>query len=60
MAATAAKDAALGAIRALPANASIQDIMERLYFLAEVDRGLSQADAGDTVPHDVVKRRLVG
>ena len=60
MAATAAKDTALEAIRALPSDASIEDIMERLYFLAKVERGLSQADAGHTIPHDEAKRRVVG
>jgi len=33
--------------------------MERLYFLAKVQRGLEQADAGDTIPHDEAKKRLL-
>ncbi len=60
MAATAAKDTALEAIRALPSDASIEDIMEKLYFLAKVERGTSQADSGDTVSHEEARRRLVG
>ena len=60
MAAITAKDKALGAVQALPADATIEEIMERLYFLAKVERGLAEADAGKTVPHEEAKRRLIG
>jgi predicted transcriptional regulator len=33
--------------------------MERLYFIAKIERGIAQADAGDTIPHDQAKRRLM-
>jgi predicted transcriptional regulator len=32
--------------------------MERLYFLAKIERGLEQADAGKTMSHEEVGRRL--
>jgi predicted transcriptional regulator len=32
--------------------------MERLYLLAKIERGLQQADAGQTVPHQQVKERM--
>ncbi len=41
----------------LPDDASIEDAMERLYLLAKVERGIQQADAGQTIAHaDVIKR----
>ena len=42
----------------LPANASVEEAMERLYFLSKVERGLEQADAGKTVSHEEAKRRI--
>ena len=44
----------------LPDDATIEDAIERLYFLAKIERGLQEADAGLTVPHDEAKKRLVG
>jgi len=34
--------------------------MEQLYFLAKVEEGLRQADAGQTASHEEAKRRLLG
>ncbi len=42
----------------LPADATVEDAMERLYFLAKIERGLAQADAGQTLSNDEVRRRL--
>ncbi len=58
--ATTIRDKALEAVQALPPEATIEDIMERLVFLAKVERGLAEADAGKTVPHEDAKRRLRG
>ncbi len=46
------------AIRALPENATVDDAIERLVFLAKIQEGLSQLDGGQGVPHKEVKRRL--
>ena len=46
------------AIRELPPDASIDDAIERLVFLAKIEEGLAQLDRGDRIPHDEVKRRL--
>ena len=32
--------------------------MERLLFLAKIERGLADADAGRTISHEDVKKRL--
>jgi predicted transcriptional regulator len=46
------------AIRELPEDASVDDAIERLVFLAKIEEGLEQLDRGDGIPHDEVKRRL--
>ena len=53
-----AKRRALEAIEKLPEDASIEEVMERLYFVSKVERGLQQADAGQVVSHAEAKRRL--
>jgi predicted transcriptional regulator len=53
------KQRVLEAVEALPADATIEDAMERLYFLAKIQRGLEQADAGDTMTHEEAKKRLL-
>jgi predicted transcriptional regulator len=52
------KERLLEVARQLPADATIEDAMERLYFLAKIDRGLEEADAGKTISHDEVKARF--
>jgi len=52
------KERAVQAIQGLPDDASIEDAMERLLLLAKIDRGLEQADAGQTIPHSQVKERM--
>ena len=47
------------AIEQLPDDASVEDAMERLYFLAKIARGLEAAERGDTLPHDEVRREFL-
>ena len=49
MAVVTIKQKVLEAIRALPDDATFEDAMQRLLFLAKIDRGLQQADAGQTI-----------
>ena len=53
------KQRVLEAVEALPADATIEDAMERLYFLAKIQRGLEQVDAGETLTHEEAKARLL-
>lgn len=53
-----AKDRILEVLRELPPDASYDDAIERLVFLAKVEEGLAQLDAGQGIPHDEVVRRL--
>jgi predicted transcriptional regulator len=52
------KQRALEAVRSLPESATFEDVMERLLFLAKIDRGLAEADAGKLIPHEQIKARF--
>jgi len=52
------KQRALEAIRALPDGATIDDIIERICFIAKVEEGLRQSRAGQVVSHDEVRKRF--
>ena len=45
-------------IRALPEEATIDDIMAELYFKGQVDSVLGELDEGMAVAHEEVERRL--
>jgi len=46
------------AMEKLPADATFDDAIERLVFLAKIESGLAQLDAGQGISHDEVKRQL--
>jgi predicted transcriptional regulator len=52
------KQRVIEAVQQLPADATVEDAMERLYFLAKIERGIADAEAGRVLPHDEVKRRF--
>jgi len=45
------KEKVLQAVKDLP-DAVIEDAMERLYFMAKIEKGIEQAEAGQTIVHD--------
>jgi predicted transcriptional regulator len=53
------KTAIVRAIQELPDDATVEDAMERLYFLAKVERGLEQSDNGETIPHEDIKAKFL-
>jgi hypothetical protein len=57
--ASTVKQRVLAALEKLPANATFEDAIKRLVFLAKIDRGLAEVDNGKGIDHDEVKRRLV-
>ncbi|MDZ7778650.1 MAG: hypothetical protein U5R14_01770 [Gemmatimonadota bacterium] len=59
MAESKAKERMIDAVRDLPDDATVEDAMERLYFLAKIDEGMRQADTGQTVSHDEARRRIL-
>jgi len=52
------KEIVLETIRALPDDCSLEEIAERIEFIAAVQKGLDQLDSGKGIPHDEVKRQL--
>ena len=52
------KEIVLETIRALPDDCSLEEIVERIEFMAAVQKGLDQLDNGEGIPHDEVKRQL--
>lgn len=52
------KEKMLRVVENLPPDATVEEAMEQLLFLAKVERGLEQADSGKTVPHAEVKERM--
>lgn len=52
------KEQILEALQTLPADATVEDAIERLVFMAKVEEGLAQLDAGQGLSHEEVKRRF--
>ena len=46
------------AVQDLPDDATVEDAMERLYFLAKVERGLEQSER-ETISHEEIKARFL-
>lgn len=42
----------------LPDDCSIDDIAERIDFMAAVEKGLDQLGRGEGIPHDEIKKQL--
>ena len=59
MATDAVKQKILQVVKELPESATFEDAIERLCFLAKVEEGLRQSDAGETVPHAEAVRQLL-
>ncbi len=59
MSANSAKQRALEAIEKLPPDATVEDAIERLVFLAKIERGIAQLDAGKGLPHSEVKQQFL-
>ncbi len=58
MAESSSKQRILDALQDLPADATIDDAIERLVFLARVEEGLAELDSGEGIPHEEIKRRF--
>jgi predicted transcriptional regulator len=52
------KSEAIAIIDMMPFDSTIDDIMEELYFKAQVDNGLEQLDEGNFISHAEVKQRI--
>lgn len=52
------RDQIIETLREMPPNATIDDAIERLVFIAKIEEGLAELDAGKGIPHDEAKSRL--
>lgn len=59
MATDTVKQKILQVVKELPESATFEDAIERLCFLAKVEEGLRQSDAGETIPHAEAVRQLL-
>jgi predicted transcriptional regulator len=55
---TSIKQKVLEVVEKLPADATVEDAMERLYFLAKIERGLADAEAGRVSSHEDVRAKF--
>ena len=58
MSSQSTRDRILESLQDLPPDATFEDAIERLVFLAKIDAGLAELDAGEGIPHDEVRRQL--
>jgi len=58
MQAVATKHRILDALNDLADDASIEEAIERLYLLDKAEKGFRQLDAGQSLDHEEVKRRI--
>jgi predicted transcriptional regulator len=42
----------------LPEDAGVEDALDRLYLLYKVEKGLAQADRGEVIPQQEIRRRM--
>lgn len=58
MATRSPREQVLDALQGLPKDATFDDAIERVIFLAKVEAGLDELDQGKRISHEEVKRRL--
>ncbi len=52
------KQKVLDVVQRLPDDATFDDAIERILFLAKIEKGREQADRGEAIPHEEVKQRF--
>ncbi len=53
------KQRALEAVQRLPDDATVEGAIERLCFIAKVQKGLAELDANQEITHEEAKRRIL-
>jgi predicted transcriptional regulator len=46
------KEKVISVINSLDENASLDEVIDRLYLVRKIELGIAQADAGDVIEHD--------
>ena len=52
------KDTVRDLLNRLPDDVTLEDVLYHLYVLQTVDRGLADAEAGRTIPHEQVAEEM--
>lgn len=52
------KDKVLEAVREMPQEFDLEELIERLIFIDKVEKGIRQLDEGQTKTHDEVRRAV--
>lgn len=52
------KEQIVKAMQELPDDAGFEEALDRLYLLYKVNRGLDNAERGELISHEEVRRRL--
>jgi predicted transcriptional regulator len=52
------KDAVRDLLDRLPDDCTLEDVLYHLYVLQAIDRGLADAEAGRTLPHEQVAEEM--
>ena len=60
MSTTSIKERAIAALSTLPDDATMEDAIERLCFIAKVEEGLADAEAGRTPSHEDIRKEFLG
>lgn len=58
MTSTTVKQKILKALEEMPQDVTFTEVMERLYFLHKVERGIQQVADGDIMSHGEAKARI--
>ena len=49
------RDKAIETVKAFPQEFELEDLIERLVFVENVEKGQQQVEQGQTIPHEKVK-----
>ncbi len=52
------RETAIEAVKELPQEFNLEELMEKLVFVEKVEQGLKQLDEGKTVSHEQLKDRV--
>ena len=53
-----AKEEILEMLEQIPDNLTVDEALERLQLLYDVQKGLEEAERGETIPHEKAKRMI--
>lgn len=55
---TTLKQKVIDSIKKLPQDASLDDIMERIYLIHKIEIGLKQSEQEDVISHEEVSKKI--